>query len=143
MHHGYLQGPDGTFTTFDPPGSIYTSPTAISPAGAITGFYNDADGVFHGFVRAPNGAIVTLDPPDSASTLVLAVYSRGSYHGSPLLFKQHGPRVRADTISQLRIVSGSESDGAICRCWAPRLLAPAGRRIQPRVLDPFQSIGRQ
>ena len=59
MLHGYLQTPDDTFTTFDPPGSIYTSPTAINPAGAITGFYNDADGGFYGFVRAQNGVIVT------------------------------------------------------------------------------------
>jgi hypothetical protein len=59
MLHRYLQTPDGTFTTFDPPGSIYTSPTAINPAGAITGVHNDADGGFYSFVRAQNGVIVT------------------------------------------------------------------------------------
>jgi hypothetical protein len=102
-----LQGPDGTFTTFDPPGSIYTSPTTLSPAGAITGFYNDANGVFHGFVRARNRAIVTFDPPDSASTLVLAGYGRGVITEA-LFYSSRMAHGFVDTISQLRILSGSE-----------------------------------
>ena len=42
-----------TIITFDPPGSVATFAYAISPAGAITGFYIDASGVQHGFLRTP------------------------------------------------------------------------------------------
>ena len=47
--------PDGfaqTITTFDVPGATYTSPTAINPAGKITGAYYDASPVSHGFLRS-------------------------------------------------------------------------------------------
>ena len=38
---------------FDPPGGFFTFPTAINPAGAITGNYSDANGFQHGFLRLP------------------------------------------------------------------------------------------
>jgi hypothetical protein len=60
--HGFLRTPDGTFTTFDPPGSVFTQVLAINPAGAITGDYCDAVAC-HGFVRAPNESIATFDNP--------------------------------------------------------------------------------
>jgi hypothetical protein len=37
--HSFLRARDGTFTTFDPPGSLSTQTTGINPAGAITGWY--------------------------------------------------------------------------------------------------------
>jgi hypothetical protein len=48
-------GSDGrTFTTFDVPGAVLgTVPTAINPAGTITGYYVDASFVSHGFIRIP------------------------------------------------------------------------------------------
>jgi hypothetical protein len=50
--HGFLRSRDGTFTTFDPPGSVDTYPTSINPAEAIVGNYHgDASGVEHGFLR--------------------------------------------------------------------------------------------
>jgi hypothetical protein len=30
-----------------------TFPSDVNPAGAITGYYIDADGVYHGFLRTP------------------------------------------------------------------------------------------
>ena len=42
-----------TITTFDPTGSIFTSPTAINPAGQITGWYlTGAPFGLHGFLRS-------------------------------------------------------------------------------------------
>ena len=49
--HGFLRAPDGNITTIDPPGSIYTDPTSINPAGAIAGYFTDASHVGHGFLR--------------------------------------------------------------------------------------------
>ena len=51
--HGYVRAPDGSFATFDPPGSTFTVSQALNPAGVATGWYNDASGATHGFVRIP------------------------------------------------------------------------------------------
>jgi hypothetical protein len=62
--HGFLRAPDGSFITFDAPGAcssgsacgfLGTSPSAINPAGLITGTYSDANNVSHGFLRIPHG----------------------------------------------------------------------------------------
>jgi uncharacterized membrane protein len=61
----------GTFTTFDVPGSNSgaTNPTAINSAGAITGYYFDADNLVHSFLRAPDGTVTTFDQPGAACSL--------------------------------------------------------------------------
>jgi len=38
---------------FDAPGATSTVPQSINPAGAITGYYSDANFVYHGFLRSP------------------------------------------------------------------------------------------
>ena len=44
----------GTFTTFDPPGSLYTwNVVGITLAGAIGGSYIDSGFLEHGFLRSP------------------------------------------------------------------------------------------
>ena len=60
MYHGFLRDPHGQITTIDAPdaGSGAGQGTgawgmSINPAGAITGTYIDASGVFHGFLRTP------------------------------------------------------------------------------------------
>jgi hypothetical protein len=65
----------GTFITFDVPGStclasfpFCTRPSAINPAGAITGFYADANGGGHSFLRTPGGTITNIDPPGSGGS---------------------------------------------------------------------------
>ena len=40
------------FNTFDPPGLIETRPASMNGAGAITGYYVDAQGASHGFMRS-------------------------------------------------------------------------------------------
>ncbi len=83
----FLRGPNGKFTTFDPPGypnntlfiNTVGNTLAINPAGAITGSYVDANGFVHGFLRvstggderAPKVTFTTFDvpgPPGSQST---------------------------------------------------------------------------
>lgn len=44
-----------TIVSFDPAGSIQTSPAAINPQGAITGVYGDSSGMQHGFVLKGGG----------------------------------------------------------------------------------------
>src|SRR6516164_10002331 len=54
-----------TYTTIDPPGSLFTFPVCINPAGVIAGRY-DTFLVAHGFVRAHDGIISTFDNPAGA-----------------------------------------------------------------------------
>ena len=77
--HGFLRAPDGTFTQIDAPDAgagpfpqgtfpSEITPMGINPAGAITGFYVDANSAQHGFVRAPGGQITEFDPTGSIFT---------------------------------------------------------------------------
>src|SRR5260370_36173996 len=59
-----LVSPQATFITFDVPGAL-EAVNGINPAGAITGWYFEANFVGHGFLRAPDGTITTFDPPGS------------------------------------------------------------------------------
>ena len=90
--HGYLRMPDGTITTFDPPGSIATAPMAINPAGGITGNFFTTGSTVHGFVRHPSGTIVTFDPPGSTDTFPFEINPAGVIIGSYLdaKFVSHG-----------------------------------------------------
>ena len=64
--------PVENFIVFDVPGStcepsfpICTTPVAINPEGAITGYYADSNAALHSFLRAGNGTFTTFDPPGS------------------------------------------------------------------------------
>src|SRR5215831_278527 len=72
----------GDFITFDPPGSTFTVPSGITPAGVITGYYTDKSGVQHGFLRSLAGAFTTFDPPRSSFTLPTAITPAGAVVGA-------------------------------------------------------------
>ncbi|MCI0466509.1 MAG: hypothetical protein L0Y57_05815 [Beijerinckiaceae bacterium] len=80
--HGFERNRSGLFATFDPPGSNYTIPVAISPAGESTGFYQDVTAARHGFVRANKGAITSFDAPGSAFTQPAAINPVGAITGT-------------------------------------------------------------
>lgn len=61
VFHGFVRAPDGTFTAFDPPGSVLTDNSGINPVGTVTSFYADASFAFHGYVRAPDGTFTLFD----------------------------------------------------------------------------------
>jgi hypothetical protein len=67
----FVRAGDGSFTTFDaatyPPCCIWSFPSGINPAQAITGSFNDGYSINHGFVRAGNGAITTFDAPGAGA----------------------------------------------------------------------------
>lgn len=85
-----------TYTTFDPAGSISTSPADINPAGAITGTYQDANSAYHGFLRAADGTITTFDAPGAliapyVGTSASVITPQGSIAGTytDANFNQH------------------------------------------------------
>ena len=61
--HGFVRSAGGKITTFDPPGSTYTSVWSINNFGQIAGVFYDTNNVGHGFVRSAEGKITTFDPP--------------------------------------------------------------------------------
>jgi hypothetical protein len=71
----------GSFTTFDPKGSIATMATGINTGGTVTGYYYDSKGMTHGFVRTSDGAITTFDPTGSAATEALSINQNGEIAG--------------------------------------------------------------
>jgi hypothetical protein len=58
---GFLRTPDGTITTFSPAAGqnvFFVQPTAINPAGSITGYFGIPNGAF---LRTPDGAITMIN----------------------------------------------------------------------------------
>src|ERR1700730_3857481 len=90
--HGYVRGPNGTFTQIDAPDagtgpspqgtfpSEFT-PAGINPPGPRPGFSVDASSVQRGFVRAPGGKITEFDPSGSILTNPNAIDAPGAITG--------------------------------------------------------------
>jgi hypothetical protein len=66
--HGFLRSPDGTFATFDPPGSVFTNPVAINLEGDIVGYYLEANTRFRAFLRRVDGSFATWSGPDACTS---------------------------------------------------------------------------
>ena len=80
--HGFVRPLGGTIATFDPQGSVATSPSDINAPGVIAGYYRDANFVFHGFLRDRSGAITAFDPPNSfIQTIACCITSAGTILG--------------------------------------------------------------
>jgi len=88
--HGFLRDTGGSYTTFDPPGSVSTTPDSINSAGQISGVYNTSGASTNvAFLRDSTGNFVTFGGPGSCGDAVVnAVLSASgevagtcSYHG--------------------------------------------------------------
>jgi len=79
--HGFLLTQWWQFTSFDPPGSISTYPSWITPTGDITGAYYDGNFVLHGFILT-HGKYTTVDYPGGAGTLLGSMNSSGESVGN-------------------------------------------------------------
>jgi hypothetical protein len=78
--HGIL-GTIGHFTTIDPPGSVDTFPTAISPDGKVTGFFDNASGQAVGFTLI-NGVYDIFSPAGWATTYPAGINNAGQVAGT-------------------------------------------------------------
>jgi hypothetical protein len=47
------KGKKGSFTTIDPPGSVFTEAIGINPSRQIVGVFDDSSFVEHGFLASP------------------------------------------------------------------------------------------
>ncbi|HEY6486870.1 MAG TPA: hypothetical protein VIX83_10855 [Candidatus Cybelea sp.] len=83
---GLILGKNHKRTSFQDPNASETygngtQPEAINDAGAVTGFYADAQGNVHGFYRSPSGQFSEFDPQGSIFTEPYAINDSGTVTG--------------------------------------------------------------
>jgi len=71
----------GSFTTFDPKGSLNTFAAAINASGTVAGYYMDSSRQTHGFLRTSDGTITAFDPKGSTYTQALSINAAGEIAG--------------------------------------------------------------
>ena len=80
--HGFLRDPYGNYTSFDDPGEVQTSATAINNSGVIAGDYSpNQGGNVDGFIRDVSGNITNFAVPDSRYTFTFAINSSSEITG--------------------------------------------------------------
>lgn len=80
VFHGFSLTAKGVFTSFDPPGSTFTSPSFISPQGVIVGLYLDSSFISHGFIL-DGGKYTTVNAPGAAGTALSGINPSGERSG--------------------------------------------------------------
>lgn len=77
--HGYVVQ-DGTFQSYDVPGSTLSFIWDVNPAGAFVGVYHTTRN--HGFLQLPDGsAPVTIDPANSVGAAAIGINPGGAIVG--------------------------------------------------------------
>lgn len=127
----YAEDPTRTdhFVTFDPPGSTFTWPSAITAAGVVVGSYTDSSGVQHGFLRERNGSFTTFDPPGSTFTTATAINPAGTITGAynDAAGVTHGfVRTRDGTITTFDAPSGVIGNSIYLNNGPPPSINPSG-----------------
>ena len=79
--HGFLRRGDGSYLSFDPPGSRDTYAHSVNDSGVVVGAYVDELRTTQGFVRQPDGSFAIIRHPGAASTTPTAINNRGEVAG--------------------------------------------------------------
>ncbi len=115
--HGFTLTKKGVFTSFDPPGSTFTSPAFISPQGDIVGGYNDASSVSHGFILS-GGHYTTVNYPGAAGTILSGLNPSGEVAGAYCSDPACGTtgstnQEHSFTVSKTGVFTGFDPPGAV------------------------------
>src|SRR5262249_807060 len=70
-----------SYTTIDPPDSVYALSLDMNDAGQIVGYYQDSNHIQHGFLYS-GGNYTTLDPPGSADPIPSDINASGQIIGT-------------------------------------------------------------
>jgi len=119
----------GHFVTFDPTGSIFTFPSAITAAEVVVGSYADSSGAQHGFLRERNGIFITFDPSGSTSTTATDINHEetvtGAYNDAAGV--THGfKRTRDGTITSFDAPNGVINNSIYLANGPPPTINPSG-----------------
>lgn len=71
QQHGFMRSANGSTTTIDPSGSIYTAitdPNGINNSDTVTGSFVDSNYLVHVFVRQPDGTFTIVDATGAGDT---------------------------------------------------------------------------
>jgi hypothetical protein len=68
-------------TSFLPAGILNSQAVGINNAGTVSGFYEDAGGVFHGFVLTSSDVLTTLNYPGAMDTQAAGISNTGEVTG--------------------------------------------------------------
>jgi hypothetical protein len=77
-----LRARDGTITTFDVPGAIFTVAGSVNDQDAIAGTWLDQNGVSHAFIKSSGGVITPFDPPGPSQTYSAWINNSGVIAGA-------------------------------------------------------------
>src|SRR5439155_1087013 len=82
--HGFVRAADGSFATFDPPGSAYViaDTVGINSAGTVVEQYVDANSVGHRALRTADGTIVIFEARGAGGTGAISITPSGAATGS-------------------------------------------------------------
>jgi hypothetical protein len=81
VYHGFLRSADGSFATFDPPGSVQTLVVGLSSNETVAGEYIDSTGL-HAFLRTTDGTITSYDVSNSNFTGANNIDAEGAITGA-------------------------------------------------------------
>jgi hypothetical protein len=124
-YHGFVYS-NGTYTTVDPAGSVFTDVMSINNSGQVSGYYEDSGGHCHGFLATP---ATTMHP---AGTSVTQPASPLSSTGIPIADVTLLVNYMASTF-----VTGSDGYGASPITETP----PTGRYKCPYRLRTMDDVG--
>ena len=110
--HGFTLNKKGTFTSFDPPGSVATTPDFIDPQGTIVGGYVDAGGTNHGFILK-NGEYTTVNFQGAAGTVLTGVSPSGEMVGFSCEVAACNTTTHSFVVSKKGVFTSFDPPGAI------------------------------
>jgi hypothetical protein len=138
---GFLRSPDGTIVSFTIPGAESFGPTAINPAGVVTGAFTNGTGQ-HAFIRQPDGTITTFDVPGALATVATTISPSGTVAGSATAADGCGlgfVRSRSGVITTFEIPVGTGSLDQIDPVASRNQLQPSARNGAVDLAKPVRS----
>lgn len=110
--HGFTLTKNGTLSSFDPPGSVATTPDFIDPQGTIVGGYVDSAGANHGFILE-DGEYTTVNFPGAAGTVITGINPSGEMSGFSCAVPACNTTTHSFLLSKKGVFTGFDPPGAI------------------------------
>jgi uncharacterized membrane protein len=124
--HGFQLTKGGIFTSFDPPGSVFTTPNFINAEGVIVGGYLGADGASHGFIL-DGEEFTTLDFPGAPGTILTGINPKGEISGESCVAALCNTITHSFVMSKKGAFTSFDPPGAVSS--AASTISPSGEIV--------------